>query len=56
MRLMENIMNIAVIVAGIDEDYQHNVMDGINLYSKKNNANISYFAAFGGVRDYSSND
>lgn len=46
---MENIMNIAVIVAGIDEEYQHNVMDGINLYSKKNNANISYFAAFGGV-------
>ncbi len=43
------IRNIAVIVAGIDEEYQNNVINGINDAARKNNMNVAYFAAFGGV-------
>lgn len=45
----ENSVNIAVVVAGIDEEYQNNIISGINEYTRKNNVNTSYFAAFGGV-------
>ncbi len=44
-------VNIAVFVAGIDEEYQNNIIIGINDYSRKNNINVSYFAAFGGMID-----
>ena len=43
------IKSIAVAVAGIDEEYQNNIIKGINSYAKSNNVNVSYFAAFGGV-------
>lgn len=46
---IERSVNIAVIVAGIDEEYQSNIISGINEYTRKNNVNTSYFAAFGGV-------
>lgn len=45
----EKAVNIAVIVAGIDEEYQSNIISGINEFTKNNNVNTSYFAAFGGV-------
>lgn len=44
-----DIKNFAVFVAGIDEEYQGNIIDGINAFTKENNINTSYFAAFGGV-------
>lgn len=43
------LLNIAVIVAGIDEEYQHNIITGINKAARENNINITYFAAFGGM-------
>ena len=46
---MEKIIEIAVIVAGIDEEYQNSVFDGIISCAKEHNANISCFSAFGGV-------
>lgn len=45
------IINIAVFVAGLDEEYQNNIITGINEFSRKNNINVSYFAAFGGMID-----
>ncbi len=44
-----NVINIAVFVAGLDEEYQNNIIVGINEFSRKNNINVSYFAAFGGM-------
>ena len=41
--------HIAVIVAGIDEEYQRTVIEGIIDCAKANNANLSVFSAFGGV-------
>lgn len=43
------IINIAVFVAGLDEEYQNNIIVGINEFSRRNNINVSYFAAFGGM-------
>ncbi len=48
---MNEIVNIAVFVAGLDEEYQNNIISGINDFARKNNINISYFAAFGGMID-----
>ena len=45
----KKIKEIAVIIAGIDEEYQNEVMEGIIACAKEYNANISCFAAFGGV-------
>lgn len=45
------IKNIAVVVSGLDEEYQYNTIKGINQFAHENNINISYFAAFGGVVD-----
>ncbi len=44
-----NYLSIAVIVAGIDEEYQYNIICGINKYARENDINVSYFAAFGGI-------
>ncbi len=44
-------INIAVFVAGLDEEYQNNIISGINEFSRRNNINVSYFAAFGGMID-----
>ena len=45
----DNIKEIAVIVAGIDEEYQYNIIRGINDFTSSHNINTSYFAAFGGM-------
>lgn len=45
------VINIAVFVAGIDEEYQNNIIVGINEFARKNNINVSYFAAYGGMID-----
>lgn len=47
--MTENIINIAVVVAGIDEEYQNNIICGINKYTRESKINTSYFATFGGV-------
>lgn len=47
--MIEKCINIAVIVAGIDEEYQNNIISGINAYSYTHKINVSYFASFGGV-------
>ena len=44
-----DIRNIAVVVSGLDEEYQYNVIRGINQYAKERKINVSYFAAFGGL-------
>ena len=41
--------HIAVIAAGIDEEYQKTVIDGIIDCARTHDANLSFFAAFGGV-------
>lgn len=46
---MSNIINIAVIVSGLDEEYQNNIIGGINRFARENDVNVSYFAAFGGM-------
>lgn len=46
---MGNIINIAVIVSGLDEEYQSNIIGGINRFARENEVNVSYFAAFGGM-------
>lgn len=43
------ILNIAVLTAGIDEEYQQNIIKGINEYAKEEQINIFYFTAYGGV-------
>ncbi len=47
---------IAVIVAGIDEEYQNAILEGIFSFAKKNNINISCFAPIGGVISISKYD
>jgi len=46
---MNKIIELAVIVAGIDEEYQNSILDGITACAKRSHANISCFCAFGGV-------
>ena len=43
------IRNIAVMVAGTDEEYQGSVLSGITEAAKTYNFNVSVFASFGGV-------
>ena len=43
------IIEIAVMVAGIDEEFQNSIIEGINASAKKYNVNVSYFSAFGGI-------
>lgn len=45
----EKIIHIAVVVAGIDEEYQNNIISGINAYTHEHNVNISCFASYGGM-------
>ena len=42
-------VNIAVAVAGIDEEYQENIISGINKFAKECNVNVSHFTAYGGI-------
>ena len=43
------VKNIAIVAAGIDEEYQNGVISGAIACARENNANISCFSAFGGV-------
>lgn len=45
----DKIKNIAVVVAGPDEEYQYNIISGISRAAKENDINVSVFAAFGGM-------
>ena len=45
----ERIFNFVVVVSGLDEEYQHNIIRGINQYASEHSINVSYFAAFGGM-------
>ncbi|MDE6781860.1 MAG: GGDEF domain-containing protein [Ruminococcus sp.] len=45
----EKIIHIAVVAAGIDEEYQNNIISGINKYTHEGNVNISCFASYGGT-------
>ena len=49
MTEMSGTKELALIVAGIDEEYQNGVIDGIVACAKEREANISCFSAFGGV-------
>lgn len=46
---MENHKNIAIVVAGIDEEYQTAVIEGAIRCTREQDANLSIFSAFGGV-------
>ena len=46
---MDRPIEIAVIVAGIDEEYQNAVLEGIKKCAKRYRANISCFCSFSGV-------
>ena len=46
-----DILNFAVIISGLDEEYQFHIISGINQYAREHRINISYFAAFGGMVD-----
>lgn len=46
---IKHIRNIAVIVAGIDEEYQNSIIEGIIDCAKIYHANVSCFASFSGV-------
>ena len=46
-----NIMNIAAVVSGMDEEYPYQIILGINNYAREHSLNVSYFAAFGGIID-----
>ena len=42
-------LNIAVIISGIDEEYQSTILSGIHEFAEEKNINIVHFIAFGGV-------
>ena len=42
-------VNVAVIVSGIDEEYQNTILKGIQEYGSAHNINIFHFIAFGGI-------
>lgn len=46
---MEKLREIALIVAGIDEEYQNGIIDGIIACARERGVSLSCFAAFGGV-------
>lgn len=41
--------NIAVIIAGIDEEYQNEILTGIEEFTSENRVNIAVFVSFSGV-------
>ena len=47
--MSSEIINLAVLVAGIDEEYQNGVLDGIISYAREKKINVSVFSAFAGV-------
>lgn len=53
---MSKPIEIAVIVAGIDEEYQNAILEGIISFAHSHNVNISCFAPIGGVISISKYD
>ena len=45
----KKIKNIVVVVSGLDEEYQYNIILGMNKFAEEHNINVSYFAAFVGM-------
>ncbi len=45
----KKILNIAVIVSGIDEEYQNTILQGIHEFASMHNINICHFIAYGGI-------
>lgn len=41
--------NIAVVVSGIDEEYQNNILRGIHHAAEAHNVNICHYIAYGGM-------
>lgn len=52
----DKIIKVAVVVSALDEEYQYNILRGINLFAHEKQINISCFAAFGGMVDSKSFD
>lgn len=48
-RMNKTILNIAVIVSGIDEEYQNTILQGIHEFGSMHNINICHFIAYGGI-------
>ena len=46
---MDRPVELALIMAGIDEEYQSGVIEGVVDFAKKHDTNISCFSAFCGV-------
>lgn len=42
-------LTVAVIVSGIDEEYQQSILGGIHRYAAQHHVNIAHFIAFGGI-------
>lgn len=42
-------ITVAVIASGVDEEYQHSILDGIHRYAAHHGVNIAHFIAFGGM-------
>jgi len=49
-------LNIAVIISGIDEEYQSTILSGIYDFADEKNLNIVHFIAFGGTLGNQKND
>ncbi len=45
----EKAVNIAVIVSGIDEEYQNTILKGIQKYGNEKGINIFHFISYGGI-------
>lgn len=45
----KKLVNIAVIISGIDEEYQNCILKGIKDYAIQQNFNVSCFVSFGGI-------
>ncbi len=42
-------ITVAVIASGIDEEYQHSILNGIHRYAAHHRVHIAHFIAFGGM-------
>ena len=49
MKMRKDILNVAVIISGIDEEYQSTILKGVQKCAEELNINISHFIAFGGI-------
>lgn len=49
-------LHIAVLVSGIDEEYQNSIIRGIQHYADEHNMHIFHFIAFGGIHGNQKHD